>query len=281
MSGPSLYDRLLGQIGRVPFDAYDDRTLECLRIQQNVQRISNTRTGALEHLPDYGLPALPNIYKALPAFGHVLKQQMEATLLKYEPRIRAIDVEILENHDPGDPGELRNDVPSEEGRAHALRYVFRAIRSDARETANFRPRLRRVDVHSNARVLPHNSEYLQSTKDTMTDSKSAASQAFATSAALILLLCGGIAHAEYREQWLSTGKSQHTTRHQTPTASKPQPNSSQLASTRLADTGTQGAARVPHKEPLAESDPIAEFVASRGLTGAELSHRKTSRRSPS
>ncbi|KML19700.1 MULTISPECIES: type VI secretion system baseplate subunit TssE [Burkholderia] len=101
MPGPSLYDMLLGQIGGEPLDSYDDRTLECLSVQQNVQRILNTRAGALKHLPDYGLPDLTNIYKALPASGHVLKQQMEGTLLKYEPRIRAIDVEILENHDPG------------------------------------------------------------------------------------------------------------------------------------------------------------------------------------
>ncbi|KWA40592.1 type VI secretion protein [Burkholderia territorii] len=84
-----------------PLDAYDDRTLECLSVQQNVRRILNTRAGALKHLPDYGLPDLTNIYKALPASAHLLKNQMEATLLKYEPRIRAIDVEILENNDPG------------------------------------------------------------------------------------------------------------------------------------------------------------------------------------
>ncbi|HWX11213.1 MAG TPA: type VI secretion system baseplate subunit TssE [Trinickia sp.] len=98
---PSLYDVLLGQIGGEPLDAYDDRTLECLSVQQNVQRILNARAGALKHLPDYGLPDLTNIYKALPASALVLKQQMEATLLKYEPRIRAIDVEILGNDDPG------------------------------------------------------------------------------------------------------------------------------------------------------------------------------------
>lgn len=39
--------------------------------------------------------------QALPASAHLLKSQMEATLLKYEPRICAIDVEILENDDPG------------------------------------------------------------------------------------------------------------------------------------------------------------------------------------
>ncbi|KVE40089.1 type VI secretion system baseplate subunit TssE [Burkholderia sp. TSV86] len=101
MPGPSLYDMLLGHIGGEPIHAYDDRTLECLSVQQNVQRILNTRAGALKHLPDYGLPDLTNIYKALPASAQVLKAQMEATLLEYEPRIRSIDVEILENDDPG------------------------------------------------------------------------------------------------------------------------------------------------------------------------------------
>lgn len=100
-AGPSLYDMLLGQIGGEPLDAYDDKTLEIMSVQQNVRRILNTRAGALKHLPDYGLPDLTNIYKALPASSHLLRQQMEATLLKYEPRIRAIDVEIIENDDPG------------------------------------------------------------------------------------------------------------------------------------------------------------------------------------
>ncbi|WP_414451428.1 type VI secretion system baseplate subunit TssE [Burkholderia sp. 22PA0099] len=100
-AGPSLYDMLLGQIGGEPLDAYDGRTLECMSVQHNVQRILNTRAGALKHLPDYGLPDLTNIYKALPASAHLLRQQMETTLLKYEPRIRSIDVDLLDNDDPG------------------------------------------------------------------------------------------------------------------------------------------------------------------------------------
>jgi type VI secretion system protein len=92
---------LLGQIGGESLDLHDDQTLECLSVQQNVQRILNTRAGALKHLPDYGLPDMTNIYKALPSSAHALRQQMEATLLKYEPRIRAIEIDILENGDPG------------------------------------------------------------------------------------------------------------------------------------------------------------------------------------
>lgn len=100
-AGPSLYDMLLGQIGGEPLNAHEDRTLECLSVQQNVRRILNARAGALKHLPDYGLPDLTHIYKALPASAHLLKQQMETTLLKYEPRIRSIEVAIIENDDPG------------------------------------------------------------------------------------------------------------------------------------------------------------------------------------
>lgn len=100
-AGPSLYDMLLGHIAGEALELHDEHTLECLSVQQNVQRILNTRAGALKHLPDYGLPDLTSIYKALPSSAHRLRDQMEATLLKYEPRIRSIDVTILENHDPG------------------------------------------------------------------------------------------------------------------------------------------------------------------------------------
>ncbi|WP_250469499.1 MULTISPECIES: type VI secretion system baseplate subunit TssE [unclassified Caballeronia] len=100
-AGPSLYDMLLGQIDGESIDHFDDRTLEALSVQQNVRRILNTRAGALKHLPDYGLPDLTNVYKELPGSSHALKQQMEATLLKYEPRIRSIDIGILQNDDPG------------------------------------------------------------------------------------------------------------------------------------------------------------------------------------
>ena len=100
-AGPSLYEMLLGQIDGESLSDFDDRTLEVLSVQQNVRRILNTRAGALKHLPDYGLPDLTNIYKALPASSQALKEQMEATLLKYEPRIRSIDIAMIETSEPG------------------------------------------------------------------------------------------------------------------------------------------------------------------------------------
>ena len=99
-TGPSLYDMLLGNVGGVPLADHDDKTLEILSVMENLRRILNTRAGSLRHLPDFGLPDLTNIYRNLPASAHLLKARMEATLLIYEPRIRAIEREVL----PADPG---------------------------------------------------------------------------------------------------------------------------------------------------------------------------------
>ncbi|WP_341312408.1 type VI secretion system baseplate subunit TssE [Paraburkholderia sp. IMGN_8] len=100
-AGPSLYDMLLGQIDGEPLGNHDDRTLEILSVQANIRRILNTRAGALKHVPDYGLPDLTEVYRNLPASVHDLRNQMESTLLKFEPRLRAVEIEIDERPDPG------------------------------------------------------------------------------------------------------------------------------------------------------------------------------------
>ncbi|VVE16910.1 type VI secretion protein [Pandoraea cepalis] len=100
-AGPSLYDMLLGHIHGEPLAAHDDKTLEIMSVQRNVHRILNTRAGAVKHLPDYGLPDLGNVYRALPASTSRLQAQLERTLLAYEPRIRAVEVEALPDDDPG------------------------------------------------------------------------------------------------------------------------------------------------------------------------------------
>ncbi|PTU32887.1 type VI secretion system baseplate subunit TssE [Stenotrophobium rhamnosiphilum] len=101
-TGPSLYDMLLGHIDGVSLDDHDSNTLEIMSVLENLRRILNTRAGTLKHLPNYGLPDLTMVYRNLPASIHQLKAQIEATLLVYEPRIRAIDVEVT----PTEPGMM-------------------------------------------------------------------------------------------------------------------------------------------------------------------------------
>jgi len=100
-TGPSLYDMLLGHIDGEALEDHDDNTLEILSVQANIRRILNTRAGALKHVPDYGLPDLTEVYKNLPASVHDLRNQMEGTLLKFEPRLRSVGIEINNNPDPG------------------------------------------------------------------------------------------------------------------------------------------------------------------------------------
>lgn len=49
----------------------------------------------------YGLPDLTDVYRNLPASVHNLRNQMETTLLKFEPRVRSVEVEIDDKPDPG------------------------------------------------------------------------------------------------------------------------------------------------------------------------------------
>lgn len=100
-AGPSLYDMLLGHIDGEALDDHNDNTLEILSVQANIRRILNTRAGALKHVPDYGLPDLTNVYRNLPASVHDLRSFMESALLRFEPRLRSIDIEINDNQDPG------------------------------------------------------------------------------------------------------------------------------------------------------------------------------------
>ena len=100
-AGPSLYDMLLGHIDGEALEDHDDNTLEILSVHANIPRIFNTRAGALKHVPEYGLPDHTEVYRNLPASVHDLRNQMEGTLLTFEPRLRSVGIEINDDPDPG------------------------------------------------------------------------------------------------------------------------------------------------------------------------------------
>jgi len=96
-AGPSLYEKLLGnfQDGSATTD-WDQRTQLLFSVMDNIRVILNSRQGSLKHLLDYGLPDLSLVYRHLPASAHMLRQHIATVLLKYEPRLRAIDIILLE-----------------------------------------------------------------------------------------------------------------------------------------------------------------------------------------
>ncbi|WP_426399370.1 type VI secretion system baseplate subunit TssE [Ralstonia sp. R-29] len=101
--GPGLFEVITGHFANgAPIGAFDDATQTFLSVQDNIQRILNSRRNCLAHVPDYGLGDLSGVYRHLPASSHRLKREIETTLLAYEPRLKAIDVEI----DETEPGML-------------------------------------------------------------------------------------------------------------------------------------------------------------------------------
>jgi len=101
--GPGLFEAVTGYFANgVAVDEFDAATQTFLSVQDNIQRILNSRRGGLAHLPDYGLGDLSRIYRHLPASAHTLKREIETTLLRYEPRLERLDIAI----DDTEPGML-------------------------------------------------------------------------------------------------------------------------------------------------------------------------------
>jgi len=99
---PSLYEMLLQNFnGDLDLYRVREEDQHILSVLDNVQRILNSRAGSLSHLPDYGLPDMSLILQGLPAAAHGLMNILTTTLLKYEPRLAAIQIELLPQLQPG------------------------------------------------------------------------------------------------------------------------------------------------------------------------------------
>jgi type VI secretion system protein len=98
----SLYEMLLQNFdGELDLCRISEEDQHILSVLDNVQRILNSRTGNLSHLPDYGLPDMGQILQGLPATAHDLMKTMVTTLLNYEPRLAAVDINMLPQVLPG------------------------------------------------------------------------------------------------------------------------------------------------------------------------------------
>ncbi|MFT0518772.1 type VI secretion system baseplate subunit TssE [Pseudomonas faucium] len=99
---PSLYELLLQNFaGELDLHQVAEEDQLTLSVLDNLQRILNSRAGALAHLPDYGLPDMGTILQGLPATAQALMSTMTGTLLKYEPRLAAVAIDMLAQTRPG------------------------------------------------------------------------------------------------------------------------------------------------------------------------------------
>lgn len=98
--GPGLFEALTGHFANGdPIHLYKRNEQTFLSVRDNIQRILNSRRDCLAHLPDYGLGDLSTIYRHMPASSHKLQREIEGTLLKYEPRLKAIEIEPADKQD--------------------------------------------------------------------------------------------------------------------------------------------------------------------------------------
>lgn len=111
----SLYEILLQNFnGELDLYRVSEEDQSTLSVLDNLQRILNSRAGALSHLPDFGLPDMGLILQGLPATSHGLMTTIAHTLLKYEPRLMAVNIEMLPQTLPGHL-EYALDVQLEDG----------------------------------------------------------------------------------------------------------------------------------------------------------------------
>lgn len=99
---PSLYEMLLQSFdGELDLHHVSEDDQHTLSVLDNLQRILNSRSGTLSHLPEYGLPDMGTVLQGLPATAQTLMTTMQQTLLKYEPRLAAVNIEMLPQTLPG------------------------------------------------------------------------------------------------------------------------------------------------------------------------------------
>ncbi|PEH73897.1 type VI secretion system baseplate subunit TssE [Edwardsiella tarda] len=103
MPRPSLYEILYGNFtGGLELNQVSEEEQVILSVLDNMQRILNTRAGSLKHLPDYGLPDMTTVLQGMPGTAHQLMRVLSGVLLKYEPRLKRVDVTMPEQIRPGE-----------------------------------------------------------------------------------------------------------------------------------------------------------------------------------
>ena len=119
-SSPSLYEMLTGNFtGGLDLHQVSEQNQVILSVLDNMQRVLNCRAGTLAHLPDYGLPDMTRVLQGMPGTAHELMGILSAVLLKYEPRLKKINVVLL---DQNIPGELRYAIDAELRGIGLVRY---------------------------------------------------------------------------------------------------------------------------------------------------------------
>lgn len=90
----ALFDILEGRFGGdIPVESVSEDEHRVYSIVGNLQRLFNTRQGAVPHLPNYGLPDLASIQREAPLSVDALRVRLREAVMAYEPRLAHVRVE--------------------------------------------------------------------------------------------------------------------------------------------------------------------------------------------
>ena len=100
-----LLDRIAsaGDVGRSRAELTAEEDLDALlaSVRRNVTRLLNSRHGMSEALPDYGLPALADLTVGTRGYVARVQEAIKVAITKYEPRLRRVRVDRIEDEDSG------------------------------------------------------------------------------------------------------------------------------------------------------------------------------------
>lgn len=88
-----LLDVLLGEFddGQSIYMVNEEQQ-QILSILSHLRRMFNCRRGTIQHLPDYGLPDISEVYEKMPNSILLLKEAITNCIKKYEPRLKNVRI---------------------------------------------------------------------------------------------------------------------------------------------------------------------------------------------
>jgi type VI secretion system protein len=106
MENLSLYDILVGQfvseainpdaLDQINFDRLSEDEKLRTSIIENLRMVLSTRQGSVQHLPDFGMPDILQLYFDSGNSIDPVKKEIKDVILKYEPRIGDVQVQKSE-----------------------------------------------------------------------------------------------------------------------------------------------------------------------------------------
>lgn len=95
-----LFESLTGCFADgTPVDSVPENYRQIKSIMDHLCRLFSSRSGSIPHLPDYGLPDFSEVYRMTSEGTQRLQNALKLTVEKYEPRLKNIQVELVENKD--------------------------------------------------------------------------------------------------------------------------------------------------------------------------------------